>query len=400
MLSSGFTRELRRFGDMELKRVREICFVTSSRADYGLLKPVMAAVRQHAAFRLRLIVTGTHLCEEHGSTIGAIESDGFSIDARVPMPLAGDTGADVCAAMGAVLKGVGAAFERMRPDLVVVLGDRYEILAAASAAAACRIPLAHLAGGDVTEGAVDELFRHAITKLANLHFVTNSDAGRRVLRMGEDPSRVHLVGSPGIDLIRATRTVSRRQFAAKTGYQFQPFNLLVTFHPTTGRPGAGAREIAGLLQALDRPDTGILFTGVNADQERDVIERRIQDYCASHPYAIYRASLGAVLYFSALRHFDAVVGNSSSGLYEAPSFGIPTVNIGDRQKGRLAADSVVHCAATRPAISRALDAALARDCSRVVNPYGDGHAAERCLAVLEQIEDFRTLSPKRFFENA
>ncbi|MGH8048872.1 MAG: UDP-N-acetylglucosamine 2-epimerase [Chthoniobacterales bacterium] len=373
--------------------------MTSSRADYGLLQPVMRAVQGHGAFRLRALATGTHLAKAHGHTLDAIEADGFPIAAKVEIPLAGDSEAAVCAAMGATLSSVGAALEKMRPDLVVVLGDRYEILAAASAAAVCRIPLAHIAGGDVTEGAVDEFFRHAITKLSSLHFVTNADARRRVVAMGENPRNVHLVGSPGLDAIRSTRTVSRRSFTAKTGYEFQSTNLLVTFHPTTGRRGAAARECAELLAALEKKDAGILFTGVNADQERDSIERLIRKFCGRHPKAVHAQSLGSSLYFSALRHFDAVVGNSSSGLYEAPSFGIPTVNIGDRQKGRLAAASVVHCRPTRVAIAKAIDQALAMDCSKVTNPYGDGYAAERIVAALDGIKDFRALVPKRFFEN-
>ena len=383
-----------------MKRPRDICFVTSSRADYGLLQPLMQAVKRHPEFRLRVLVTGTHLAAEHGGTEDRIVADGFPIDARVPLPLDGDSETEVSAAMGAALTGIGAALAEMRPGLVIVLGDRYEILAAAAAAAVCRIPLAHLAGGDVTEGAVDELFRHAISKLAHLHFATNDEARRRLLRMGEDPQRVHLTGSPGLDAIRTTRTVSRSRFTARTGYAFQPRNLLVTFHPATVRRGGAAREISELLAALDSWDGGILFTGVNADQERDGVERRIREFCTAHPRAIYRLSLGSPWYFSALRHFDAVVGNSSSGLYEAPSFGVPTVDIGDRQKGRLAAASVIRCRATRKAIADALEKALVLDCSKVVNPYGDGHAVERCLEVLESIDDFRILLPKRFFENA
>jgi UDP-hydrolysing UDP-N-acetyl-D-glucosamine 2-epimerase len=290
---------------------------------------------------------------------------------------------------------------RLAPDLVLLLGDRYEILSVAMAATLARIPIAHIAGGDVTEGAFDDALRHAITKMAHLHFVTNSDAARRVRQLGEAADRIHVVGSPGLDLIRTTAVPARDAFFASLGLAPRAVNLLVTFHPVTLAQDS-MRQLEELLAALKElgSDVSLLFTGSNADPDARALEARLRAFAADHPSALVVPSLGAERFFAALSHMDAFVGNSSSGLYEAPSFGIPTVNIGDRQTGRLKADSVIDCAPARAEIGAAIARGLARGRRPTVNPFGDGHAAERITRVLRAVSEPKALLVKRFVDLA
>lgn len=377
----------------------KVCAVTGGRADWGLLSVPLALIRDDPDFALQLVVTGQHLLPGAGATDRVIEAEGFHIDARVDMLLAGDSAVAVSKSMGLAIIGFAEVFDRLKPDLLFVLGDRYEILAAAQAAMVARIPIAHLCGGDVTEGAMDEAIRHAITKMSHLHFVSNQDAARRVCQLGEDPAQVYCVGSPGLDRIRLTPRMTRDAFFASIGFVPRARNLLVTFHPATldDDVSAACMEMLAALDALG-PEVGLIFTGVNADTGGRAVAACIDGFVAMHPNACAHVSLGAARYFSALGHVDAVVGNSSSGLYEAPSFAIPTVNIGDRQGGRLKARSVLDCAADREAILAALRQAFAMDCSGTANPYGDGHSAERIIAVLKAVGDTRPLLKKRFFD--
>lgn len=378
---------------------RRICVVTGSRADYGHLEPVMRAIAAEPALRLQLVVTGAHLAPEFGRTIEAIERDGYAVDAQVDMLLASDTPVGVAKSMGLALIGFADAFARLRPDLLCLLGDRYEILAAAQAALVARIPVAHIAGGDITEGAYDDAMRHALTKLAHLHFVTTAAAGARVRQMGEDPARIHVVGSPSLDSLARLQLLSREALEADLGVRLRARNLVVTFHPVTLDPAPALAELGELLQALDAlgPGTGIVFTAANADDQGRAINAAIERWCAARPHAVLVRSLGQLRYFSLVAQADAVVGNSSSGVYEVPSLGKPSVNIGDRQKGRESAASVIHCPPDAEAIREAILRACAMDCSGVVNPYGDGHAAERICAVLRALPDPAALVRKRFF---
>jgi UDP-N-acetylglucosamine 2-epimerase (non-hydrolysing)/GDP/UDP-N,N'-diacetylbacillosamine 2-epimerase (hydrolysing) len=377
----------------------KICAVTGSRADWGLLSPPLALLRADKAFALDLVVTGQHLVPAEGNTAQEIEREGFAISARVDMLLASDTPVAVAKSMGLAVAGFADAFARLAPDLVFVLGDRYEILAAVEAAVVARLPVAHLCGGDITEGAMDDAIRHAITKLSHLHFVTNEAAAQRLRQLGEDPDRVHCVGSPGLDRIRQTKLLDRAAFFQRIGLAPRAANLLVTFHPETLNTDT-LGQCLEMLVALHElgPESGLIFTGSNADPGGRGVDRLVGEFVATHDNACAHASLGAELYFSALRHARAVVGNSSSGLYEAPSFKIPTVNIGDRQRGRLRAASVIDCAAERRAIEAAIRRALTLDCTGVVNPYGDGHASERIVAVLRSLGDPRQLVRKRFVD--
>lgn len=374
-----------------------IAVVSGGRADYGLLSEPMRLLAADPRFALRVIATGQHLATEGSESLKQIETDGFAIADRVDVLLASDSALAVCKTTGLAVVGLAEALARDPPDLVLLLGDRYEILAAAVAAHLLRIPIAHIAGGDITEGAIDDALRHAITKLSHIHFVTNEDAGRRVRQLGEDPRRVHVVGSPGLDRIRTTKIPDRETFFRELGIAMRPRNIVITFHPVTASATTMA-EATELLAALDEfdQDVGLIFTGVNADTEGRTLEALISSFCATHDNASLHRTLGARLYFAALTHCDMIVGNSSSGLYEAPSFGIPTINVGERQTGRIKAASVIDTVPERRAIAAAMSKGFALDCTGIANPYGDGRASERIMAVLGNIEDPRTLLVKSF----
>jgi UDP-N-acetylglucosamine 2-epimerase (non-hydrolysing) len=339
---------------------RRICVVTGTRAEYGLLRWLMTEIRADARLRLQVVATGTHLERAFGTTARDIEADGFTIDRKVPLRLRGDSPAQVTAAAGRALAGLGAAFAELRPHLVVLLGDRYEALAAAQAALLARIPLAHIHGGETTFGAIDESMRHAITKLAQLHFVAAPPYRRRVLQLGEAASRVFCFGPIGADNFRRLPLLDRPALARALDIPLPGPLLLVTYHPTTLGRVAPARAVAQLLAALEGfPQASIIFTGANADPGHAAIAPLYRAFIARHPgRAHYFPSLGQLRYLSALRAAAAVVGNSSSGIIEAPLCGTPTVNIGDRQRGRLRAPSVIDCAEERIAITRAISRAL------------------------------------------
>jgi UDP-hydrolysing UDP-N-acetyl-D-glucosamine 2-epimerase len=379
---------------------RKICVVTGSRADYGLLYWPMRLIAEDEAFELQVVVTGMHLSPAFGETWRQVEADGFKIAAKVEMLLAGDSAVAVTKSVGLGVVGFADVFDRLGPDMLMVLGDSFEILAAAQAALIARIPVAHVCGGDVTEGAFDESIRHAVAKMAHVHFPSNADAAARLLAMGENPEHVCTVGSPGVDRIRRMTFMARDTFFDALGVIPRAKNLLVAFHPATldsDDPLAQLDEVLAALETLG-PEIGLLITGSNADTAGQRINARLQAFADSLSGALFRPSLGSDLFINALQHVDAVVGNSSSGLYEAPSFGIPTVNIGDRQKGRLSGDSVIDCLPERHAVQKALERALVRGRKPTVNPYGDGHAAEAILNKLHQIEDFRALVRKPFFD--
>lgn len=377
---------------------RRICVITGGRAEYGLLQWVMHEIRAASDLELQLIVTGAHLEPRFGLTVEQIEADGFGIDARVPLGLEGDAPGDVVRAMAACLTGTSDALERLRPDIVLVLGDRYEILAAAEAALIHGVPLAHIAGGDVTEGAFDESIRHALTKMAHIHLTTHAQAAARVVQMGEDPARVHVVGSPGLDHLRRTPLLEGAALEAALGAPLGERNLLVTWHPVTLDPDGGQGGFDALLTALDAfgPEVTKWVTRPNADPGGAAIEAALDRWAAGRTDVHVFASLGQVRYLSLMARIDAVVGNSSSGLYEAPSLGVPTVDIGDRQKGRLAAASVIHCGAEPRAIEAAIRRAFDMDCTGFESPYGDGDSARRIVDILRAAPARDLLLAKRF----
>ena len=379
---------------------RKICVVTGTRAEYGLLYWLMKEIKADPELELQIIVTGMHLAPEFGLTYKVIEEDGFVIDAKVEMLLASDTAVGTTKSIGLGVIGFADALDRLQPDLLVLLGDRFEILAAAQAALVARIPIAHLFGGDTTEGAFDEAIRHSITKMAHLHFVSNEQSAKRVRQLGENPDHVYNFGSTGIDQIKKVERLSRDELQEQLGYAFQKKNLLVTFHPATLEEHSPESQFQELLNALDKlgPDVGVIFTYPNADPAGRSLIPMIESFVAEHPQAKAFASLGQLRYLSVMGQVDAVVGNSSSGLYEAPSFKIPTVNIGDRQRGRLQADYVINCAVDAKSIGKAINTAFAMDCSKVVNPFGDGDASQKIKAVLKGAQLDETLLKKHFFD--
>ncbi len=377
-----------------------VCVVTGSRAEYGLLRPVLYALRASSALRVQLIVTGMHLSARFGQTWRQIDEDGFAIDAKVPILEDDDTALGVSQSLGRGVAGMAAALGELRPDLLLVLGDRFEVLAAVQAALIARVPVAHLCGGDITEGAWDDSIRHAITKMSALHFPSNAAAGQRICQMGEDPAHVHVVGSPGIDGIHQLELLDRAELGRALDFPLQDRNLLVTYHPETLDDRRPAERFGELLSALDRfgPDTGLLFTMPNADAGGHELFAQVEGYVEQRSHAAAWTSLGQLRYLSALALADAVVGNSSSGLYEAPTLGTATVNIGGRQDGRPRASSVVDCGHSADEIGAAIDEALGLDCSAVANPFGDGHSAPQIVATLEGISDFSALVRKRFHQ--
>ena len=387
---------------MARRKALRICVVTGTRAEYGLLRAVMARLKRDRAFDLRVVASAMHLVREFGFTYREIESDGFQIDAKVDMLLAGDTAAAAAKSMGKGVIGFVGAFQRLGPDLVMLLGDRFEALAAASTALIMGIPVAHLSGGDVTEGAFDDSIRHAITKLAHLHFTASAQSAARVVQMGEDPRRVFAVGDPGLDSLFAMKRLSRRALERDLGFTFRKRNLLITFHPVTLDRMPSTHQFAILLDALAAlgPDVGLLFTNPNADPEGRALIAMLDKFVKGRANAAAFASLGHRRYLSAMAVCDAVVGNSSSGLLEAPSLRKPSVNIGSRQTGRLRTKSVIDCPVDANAIKRAIAVVFTMRIGKVVNPYGDGHAAERILRILKRIGDPTALLRKSFHDVA
>jgi len=379
---------------------RSICVITGTRADYGLLYRLMKEIQDDPDLQLQVVATGMHLSPEFGLTYREIETDGFTIDERVEMLLSSDTPVGIAKSIGLGVIGFADAFERLKPEIIVLLGDRFEMLAAAQAALVARIPVAHIAGGDTTEGAFDEAIRHSITKMSHCHFVTNEAALRRVRQLGEDPKAVHLVGSPGIDQIRRLKLLPRHELERDLGFAFRKRNLLVTFHPATLDEASASEQMQALFEALDGlgPEVGIILTKPNADTGGRRLSDMIDAYVAEREQAKAFTSLGQLRYLSLIPQVDAVVGNSSSGLYEAPSFKKPTVNIGDRQKGRLQASSVINCAPVADDILQAVRAAFGLNCSTAVNPYGDGNASSRIAAILKGLPEPRRLIKKHFFD--
>jgi UDP-hydrolysing UDP-N-acetyl-D-glucosamine 2-epimerase len=383
-----------------MKQGRKICIVTSTRADYGLFYWLMKQAQSDKELQLQIIVTGMHLSPQFGLTYRDIEDDGFTIDEKIEILVSSDSPAGTTKSIGLATIGFADAFQRLKPDIMVLLGDRYEILAAAQAALVAKIPIAHIGGGDTTEGAFDEAIRHSITKMAHLHFVTNEAAAKRVRQLGENPEHIYHVGSPGLDFIQKAKLLSRAELEQSIDFKFQDKNLLVTYHPATLDLQSPAEQFTALLEALSRlgPDWGLIFTKPNSDTGSNGIAQLIDEYVFHHPNARAYVSLGQVRYLSTIAQVDAVVGNSSSGIYEIPSFKKPTVNIGDRQKGRIQAASVINCSPDSHDIYLAIKEALELDCSSVINPYGDGRSSERILAILKEISNPLSLLKKHFFE--
>lgn len=379
---------------------RKICIVTGTRAEYGLLKWLMFGIKNDPDLQLQIIVTGMHLSPEFGLTFHEIENDGFSINQKIEMLLSSDSGVGIAKSMGLGMIGFADAFHQLQPDIVVLLGDRFEMLSAASTALALRIPLAHIHGGEATEGLIDEAIRHSITKMAHLHFVAAQEYRDRVIQLGESPDRVFLAGALGVDGIMRTDLMGRQELEDALKFKFRPKNLLITFHPVTLEAGTSKGQTLELLSALaELKDTGLIFTLPNADADGRVIIDAIQEFIASNENACGFSSLGHTKYLSCVSLVDGVVGNSSSGLIEVPSFKKGTINIGDRQRGRLQSASVINCEPNKADISRALnklyDENFLITLKDVVNVYGGGNASEVILSALKSVS-IENILKKRF----
>lgn len=383
--------------------MRKICVVTGSRAEYGLLSGLMHAIQNDAGLQLQVIATNMHLSPEFGLTYREIERDGFKIDKKVQMLLSSDTANATTKSVGLATIGFADAYEDLQPDLIVVLGDRFEILAAVTAALFFRIPVAHLHGGEITEGAYDDSIRHAITKMSHLHFTSTEAYRRRVIQLGEQSDRVFYVGAIGVENIKRIAPLSKTELETSIGFELGEKSLLVTYHPVTMEDHTAAGQCRNLLNALDEfPEYRIIFTLPNSDTDGRIIIRQLNEYVRLHPERCMAIpSLGLQRYLSALRYVDAVIGNSSSGIIEVPSFGIPTLDIGDRQKGRIAADSVWHCGTGREDIKDGLRTILSKDfklkakgCS---NPYEKMNTVETVWKVIKQYP-LDNLVNKKFFD--
>ena len=355
--------------------MRKICVVTGSRAEYGLLSGLMRAIKEDKELQLQVIATNMHLSPEFGLTYREIEKDGFQVDKKVQMLLSSDTPNATTKSVGLATIGFADAYEDLQPDLLVVLGDRFEILAAVTAALFFKIPVAHLHGGEITEGAYDDCIRHAITKMSHLHFTSTEAYRQRVIQLGEQPDRVFYVGAIGVENIKRMPLMSKEELEESIGFELGEKSLLVTYHPVTLEDHTAADQCKSLLEALDEfPDYKIIFTLPNSDTDGRVIIRLINEYVSLHSeHCMAIPSLGLRRYLSALHCVSAVVGNSSSGIIEVPSFGIPTLDIGDRQKGRIATESVWHCDVAKCGIVEGLKKVLSplwiTSAKNAQNPY-------------------------------
>ncbi|KFL34226.1 MULTISPECIES: UDP-N-acetylglucosamine 2-epimerase [unclassified Sulfurospirillum] len=369
---------------------RKICVVTGTRAEYGLLYWLMKEIVADNALELQLIVTGMHLSPEFGLTYKEIEKE-FTITKKIEMLLSSDTSIGISKSMGLAQISFSEAYEELRPDIVVVLGDRYEIFSAAIAAMIACIPIAHLHGGEITVGAFDESIRHSITKMANLHFTATEEYRHRVIQLGEHPNRVYNVGGIGIENIKRLKLLTKDAFEKSISFKLNKKNIIVTFHPVTLENSAAKGQFQELLNALNElQDTNIIFTKANSDTDGRIINQMIDEYVlANKNKSIAFTSLGQLRYLSALQYVDAVVGNSSSGLLEAPSLKIGTINIGDRQTGRLKASSVIDCKSDSKSILNAFEelysAVFQQKLKTVSNPYGDGNASLKVKDILKSV---------------
>ncbi|RUM73046.1 MAG: UDP-N-acetylglucosamine 2-epimerase (hydrolyzing) [Sulfurovum sp.] len=379
---------------------RKICVVTGTRAEYGLLYWLMKEIEADERLELQLIVTGMHLSPEFGLTYKAIEKE-FTIDKKIEMLLSSDTSVGISKSMGLAQISFAEAYDELNPDILVVLGDRYEIFSAVSAAMISRIPVAHLSGGELTEGAIDDAMRHAITKMSHLHFVATEIYRKRVIQLGEDKNRVFNFGEAGLDNIYKLKLLSQKEFEKSIEWKLNDKNLLFTYHPTTlDSIEKIENDIVNILEYLRTlKNTNIIFTKANSDSGGRVINTILEKYSQEYDNMKLFSSLGQLRYLSALQYVDAVIGNTSSGLVEAPSFHIGTINIGDRQKGRIKADSVIDCDVDVQSITKAIEKLYSiefqKDLQTIENPYGNGGASKKTKDVLKSI-DLTNLIVKHF----
>ena len=380
----------------------KICVITGSRAEYGLLYWLLKEIVSDDYFELQLIVTGMHLSPEFGLTYKLIEEE-FKISKKIEILLSSDTPIGISKSMGLANISFAESYEELKPDMIVVLGDRYEIFSAVSMAMIAQIPIVHIAGGETTEGAFDESIRHSITKMAHLHFTTTQEYRHRVIQLGESPDKVFNVGSLGIENIKRLELLSKSDFEKAINFKLNKKNLLVTYHPVTLEKATAKQQFQAILNALDElKDTNIIFTKSNSDTDGRIINQMCEEYVQKNSSkSICFESMGQLRYLSALQYVDAVVGNSSSGIAEAPSFDIGTINIGDRQKGRIRVPSIIDCEPTQESIGKALQILYSNEFQKnlnsIKNPYGDGDVSKKILRIIKST-NFENILKKKFYD--
>jgi len=381
---------------------RKVCVITGSRAEYGLLYWLIKEIENDQDLQLQLIVTGTHLVSEFGLTYKEIEKD-FRIDKKINMHLSSDTSESISKSMGIAQTSFSKVYNKLKPDIIVVLGDRFEIFSAVSSAMISRIPIAHIHGGEATEGLIDEAIRHSITKMSHLHFTAAKEYSKKVIQLGEEPKKVFNVGGTGIENIKRLKLLKKKDFEKSINFKLNIKNILVTYHPVTLEGTTSKKSFQELLDAIDElKNTNIIFTKANSDMDGKVINQMINQYTKKNfKKSVCLASLGQLNYLSALQYIDFMIGNSSSGLLEAPSFKIATINIGDRQNGRLKAKSVVDCLPNKKDIKKAIKKVYSNKFQNILkdvkNPYDNGSASKKITRVLKKVKLDEILK-KRFFD--
>jgi GDP/UDP-N,N'-diacetylbacillosamine 2-epimerase (hydrolysing) len=380
---------------------RKICVVTSSRADYGLLKSVISCLDSDPKFNLQLIATGMHLLPKFGNTYKEIETDGFKINHKIKMLSNSDTAEAIIKSMGKGSINFADVLVKIKPDLIIVLGDRFEILTVASSALIASIPIAHLHGGESTEGLIDEAIRHSITKMSHLHFVATENYRKKVIQLGEQPNRVFNVGGLGVDRIKNTKLLKKKEIEKILNFKFANKNLLVTFHPVTLEKNNEESHFKQLLLALKLlKDTNIIFTLPNADKNGQIIIKLIKNFVRKNLNAKSFSSLGQLNYLSCIQFIDGVIGNSSSGLLEVPTFKKGTINIGERQKGRTQASSIINCKPERRSIELAIKKLYSKkfklQLRKTINPYGNGGATKKIIKAIKNF-NFDGILKKEFY---
>ncbi|NLI92234.1 MAG: UDP-N-acetylglucosamine 2-epimerase (hydrolyzing) [Peptococcaceae bacterium] len=383
---------------------KKICVITGTRADYGLLYPLLTKLAEDDQFDLKIAATGMHLSPEFGLTYKEIKKDGFNIDVKIENLLSSDTNVGISKSISLGISGFADYFEATKPDMIVVLGDRYETFAACVAAMTARIPIAHLHGGETTEGMIDEAIRHSITKMSFLHFTSTEEYRKRVIQLGENPERVFNVGAIGIENINKMQLLSKEDLEKDINFKLDKPYILVTFHPVTLENNTAQTQFSELLKALNeyKEEFKIIFTKANADTDGRIINSMIDEYVARDPVrSIAFTSMGQIKYLSAMKYTLAVVGNSSSGIIEAPSFNIPTINIGDRQKGRIQAKSVINCDPYHKNISKAIKTVQSEtfraNIRNIINPYGNGNVSEKIVLHLKDYFKSEKINIKKSF---
>ncbi|WP_374445528.1 UDP-N-acetylglucosamine 2-epimerase [Epilithonimonas sp.] len=381
----------------------KICVATGTRAEYGLLRPLMMAIKNEPNWQLQILVTGAHLSPEFGLTFAEIEKDGYYIDKKVEMLLSSDTSSSIVKSMGLGMIGFADALQDLNPDLLVILGDRYEMLALASSALIFTIPMVHIHGGEITEGAYDDAIRHSITKMSNLHFVSTEEYKNRIIQLGENPQFIHNVGAIGLDSVKKLPLLSKAELEKELNFQFKKYNYQITFHPSTLDKESPEKQFQILLNVIDRQeDSFFVFTKANADAGGRIINKMIDDYISkNNDKAIAFSSLGNLRFLSLVKFCDAVIGNSSSGILEVPSLKTATINIGDRQKGRIQAESIINTKVSEIEISEAFEKVKSDEFKNIVknsvNPYGNGNVTDKIMNELRKI-NLKDFSTKQFYD--